>query len=73
MALNHVHLYDEVEEGWEEPEAVLDQRLDEVAQHLAGAWRASLAAAFPTRTFVVDVVGPDEDYGPTVYAFSGVP
>ena len=57
-ALNHVHLYDEVEEGWEEPDEVLDLRLEEVAQRLAGAWRASLAVAFPSRTFVVDVAGP---------------
>jgi len=54
-----------------EPEGVLDQRLNEVAQRVAAAWRASVAAAFPSRTFLVEVVGPDEDYGPTVYAFSG--
>jgi hypothetical protein len=69
-ALNHVHLYDEIEEGLNEPQEVLDQRLKEVAERLAAAWRASLAVAFPSRTFWVDVAGSDEDYGPTVYAFS---
>jgi hypothetical protein len=70
-ALNHVHLYDEVEEGRDEPQELPDQRLEEVAQRLASGWRASLAAAFPSKTFLVEVVGPDEGYGPTVYAFSG--
>jgi hypothetical protein len=69
-ALNHVHLYDEVEQGWEEPQDILDRRLLDAAERLAAAWRASLAAAFPTRTFQVEVAGADEDYGPTVYAFS---
>jgi hypothetical protein len=69
-ALNHVHLYDEVEEGWDEPQQILDQRLEQVAERLAAAWRASLAAAFPSRTFHVEVATRDEDYGPTVYAFS---
>jgi len=71
-ALNHVHLYDEVEEGWEEPQELLDQRLQAVAERLAAAWRASLAAAFPSRTFHVEVAEPHEDHGPTVYAFSAL-
>lgn len=70
-ALNHVHLYDEVEEGWEEPQELLDQRLQEVAERIAAAWRAALAATFPARPCHVEVVAPEEDHGPTVYAFSG--
>jgi len=69
-AVNHVHLYDEVEEGLEEPQELLDERLLAVAERLAAAWRASLAAAFPARQFHVEVAGPEEDHGPTVYAFS---
>ena len=69
-ALNHLHLYDEVEEGWDEPQDVLDQRLLDVAERVAQAWRASLASAFPSRRFTVEVAGPDHDHGPTVYAFS---
>ena len=68
--VNHVHLYDEVEQGWEEPRELLDERLLAVAERLAAAWRASLAAAFPSRVFHVEVAGAEEDYGPTVYAFS---
>ena len=69
-ALNHVHLYDEVEEGWEEPPQLLNERLLEVARRLADAWRASLAAAFPERTFDVEVATPAEDHGPSVYVVS---
>lgn len=69
-AVNHVHLYDEIEEGWEEPQQLLDERLVAVAERLAAAWRASLAAAFPSRKVHVEVAGPEEDHGPTVYAFS---
>ena len=72
-ALNHVHLYDEVEEGWGAPQDVLDERLLAVAERLAAAWRASLAAAFPSRHFAVYVATPDEDHGPTVYALSDDP
>lgn len=71
--LNHVHLYDEVERGWNEPQQLVDQRLIEVAERLAAAWRASLATAFPSRRFRVEIANPDEDYGPTIYAFSAPP
>ena len=70
-ALNHVHLYDEVE--GDEPQQLLDQRLIDVAERLAAAWRASLAEAFPSRRFQVEIASPDEDYGPTIYAFSAPP
>ena len=68
--LNHVHLYDVVEEGWGEPEELFDERLMDVAERLAAAWRASLREAFPGRAFAVYVATPAEDHGPTVYALS---
>ena len=68
--LNHVHLYDEVEEGWGEPEELFDARLMDAAQRLAAAWGASVRAAFPDREFEVIVASPEEDHGPTVYLLS---
>jgi ribosomal protein S18 acetylase RimI-like enzyme len=67
--LNHVHLYDLVTDEEEEDEG-FDQRLTDVAETLAAAWRASLAATFPSRTFQVIVASAEDDYGPTVYAHS---
>jgi len=56
--LNHLHLCSLVEEGWDEPEGLLDERLMEVAQRIAAAWQASLRGALPNRTFDIEVVPP---------------
>ena len=69
-ALNHVHLYDEIEQGWDEPQELLDTRLLDAANRIAAAWRASLAAAFPGRTFSIEVVSSEAEHGPTVYLVS---
>jgi hypothetical protein len=64
--LNHVHLWDELDEA-DDPH---DDALLEQAERIATAWRESLSTAFPSRTFIVEVRAPDEDYGPTIYAYS---
>lgn len=59
--VNHLHLWDLFD-----PEEVPDLALVELAQVLAGCWRAALAAEFPNRAFAVTVTDTDDDYGPTV-------
>jgi hypothetical protein len=60
-ALNHVHLHDEL--PGDEPD---DAALMEVGRVLQRCWTAALADQFPDRAFTVELVGPEEDYGPTL-------
>ena len=64
-ALNHVHLYDELSES--DPD---DAGLMEVGRALQHCWTAALAEQFPGRAFNVQLVGSEDDYGPTLYARS---
>jgi hypothetical protein len=65
--LNHVHLWDELPT---EQNAVEDEVLMEVGSTIVRCWRAALAEQFPGRAFQINLVGPDDDYGPTIYLTS---
>jgi hypothetical protein len=58
--VNHVHLWDVVEEQ------VPDEALDEVAEALVRNWRRALAEQFPDRSFRVVLSNDENDYGPTL-------
>ncbi|MGH7511174.1 MAG: hypothetical protein ACREMZ_17175 [Gemmatimonadales bacterium] len=60
--VNHVHLWDVFAPRSEVEYAVLG----DVVPRLAAMWRAALKVSFPKREFVVSVVDPSEDYGPTI-------
>jgi len=63
--INHVHLWDVFRDVDDVPEAELER----FAQELAEVWRAVLARRLPGRTFVVDVSGGPDEYGPTLTFF----
>jgi hypothetical protein len=56
-----VHLWDGLPGSSDDAEELM-----EVAQTIARTWGARLVQLFPGRGFVVEVVGPRDDYGPTV-------
>lgn len=76
--VNHLHLWDLFEDG--DGELTDTERAAQavaeafVARVVADGWRASLAAGFPDRRFVVEESGEaDGEYGPTVTFWSVPP
>lgn len=65
--LNHVHLWDELPTEQDEVE---DAMLMDVGRTVVRCWHAALAEQFPGREFEISLVGPDDDYGPTIYLTS---
>ena len=64
ITLNHVHLYDVISDVDITPEGLRD--LERIASAVKECWRAALIAAFPERTFVVDMESEPAEYGPTI-------
>jgi hypothetical protein len=65
--LNHVHLWDQLPADQSELD---DEALMEVGRTIVRCWHAALAEQFPGRAFEINLVGPDDDYGPTIYLTS---
>ena len=63
--INHVHLWD----VFTDVDDVAEPVLERFAEELADVWRAVLAHRFPDRTFVVEVTGGPDEYGPTLTFF----
>jgi hypothetical protein len=66
-AINHVHLWDVF---YGEAESVDDEALVYLADVLSKTWRSALREQFPSRSFVIDVSGDPDEYGPTITARS---
>lgn len=61
--MNHVHLYDLVDDTVDEADLPL---LEAAAERIAEAWRLALADQLPDRELVVTVATEPDEYGPTV-------
>ena len=61
--MNHVHLYDYVNDDYDDGELAI---LESAAERIAHAWRAALADQFPDRAFEVTLATEPDEYGPTV-------
>ncbi|MGO1975470.1 MAG: hypothetical protein ACTH2Q_21125 [Propionibacteriaceae bacterium] len=62
LVMNHVHLYDEVEEHTDDDLADLER----AAQQLAEVWRALLRTRHPELDVEVTFATEPDEYGPTV-------
>ena len=65
--INHLHLWDVFEPA---KEGVPDDALQQLAEVLAGGWRAALSQQFPGKAITVEVSTETEDYGPTLTVFA---
>ena len=68
--MNHVHLYDLVDESYDDTELGL---LEQTAHRIANSWRAKLQHDFPDRSFEVTFATEPDEYGPTVSCFQTPP